>query len=391
MRNRIRLSKAASSVGAAILALLGSQAHSADGIQYRFSGYGTLAGTVTDQSDREFRTSMNQSKGVTDKLDLGADSRLGLQGVVDFGSGFTVVGQALAQRRRYDGDVKSNRDFDIGLEWLFAQYSPTSNVDLRLGRVVLPAFMISDSRNVGYAQPWLRAPLDVYAHMPLSNLDGVQVNWRIPVGTAIITLQPSYGTAHSNISSGTVVIDADAKPAYSLNATLEWGDWLARVGQVRGTTGIENVSINPFLPALNYDMKDKFTSAGVQYDNGTAVVMGEFAQRRQNDVPLLGRPLAESDSWYLAGGWRFGKWLPMLAYSQTKDKLTDVKTDATSVSLRYDLMTNVALKVQVSRYKALDSRAFVSAAQDNTLLGGSKDADYNDRVNVFSFGVDFVF
>lgn len=390
MRNRIRLSKAASSVGAAVLALLGVQAHSAEGIQYRFSGYGTLAGTVTDQSDREFRSSMNQSKGVSDKLDLGADSRLGLQGVVDFGSGFTVVGQALAQRRRHDGDEKSNRDFDIGLEWLFAQYSPTSNLDLRLGRVVLPAFMISDSRNVGYAQPWLRAPLDVYAQMPLSYLDGVQVNWRIPVGAAIITLQPSYGTSHSNISSGAVVIDADAKPVYSLNATLEWGDWLARVSQMRGTTAIDNVSISPFLPALNYDMKDKFTSAGVQYDNGTAVVMGEFAQRRQNDVQLLGRPLAETDSWYLAGGWRFGKWLPMVAYSETKDKLTDVKTNATSVSLRYDLMTNVALKAQISRYKALDSRAFVNPAVVNPLTA-TADADYNDRINVFSFGVDFVF
>jgi hypothetical protein len=390
MRNRNRLSAAFTSVSAAVLAAMGAQAHAADGVQYKFSGYGTLAGTVTDQSDREFRSSMNQSKGVTDKLDLGADSRLGLQGVVDFGSGLTVVGQVLSQRHRVDGDVDSNRDFDIGLEWLFAQYSPTPNLDLRLGRVVLPAFMISDSRNVGYAQPWLRAPIDVYAQMPLSNLDGLQVNWRIPVGSAIITLQPSYGTAHSNISSGAAVIDADAKPVYSLNATLEWTDWLFRVGQMRGTTGIENLSLSPFLPALNYDMKDKFSNLGVQYDNGTALVMAEFAQRRQNDVPLLGRPLAETDSWYVAGGWRFGKWLPLIAYSETKDKLTDVKTNATSVSVRYDIISNVALKAQVSRYKALDSRAFVNPAQVNPLTGVA-DADYNDRITVFSFGVEFVF
>lgn len=374
--------------GAGLALSLGAAQAQDSGVKTRFSGYGTIAATVTDQADREFRSSMNQSKGASDKLDFGPDSRLGLQGVVDFGQGFTATGQLLAQRRRVDDAVDSNQDFDLGVEWLFAQFSPTPNIDLRLGRVVLPAFMISDSRNVGYAQPWLRAPIDVYAQMPLTTLDGLQMNWRIPVGSAIFTIQPSYGTGHSNISSGGIVIDSDSSPTYGLNATVEWGNWLGRVGQTRGTTEIVDLQLSPFLPLLNYDMKDKFTSAGVQYDNGQLIVMSEFAKRTQNDVPLLGRPLAKTDSWYLAGGWRFGKWLPMVAYSETKDKLTDVKVDATAVSLRYDVVTNVALKAQITRHMARDSRAFVNAATSSAF---GTDADYNDRINVFSFGVDFVF
>src|SRR5690606_32482283 len=106
-----------------------------------------------------------------------------------------------------------------GVEWLFAQYSPTTNVDLRLGRVVLPAFMISDSRNVGYAQPWLRAPLEVYSQLPMSTLDGAQVNWRIPVGGAIVTIQPTYGSSASNSSSGGTAVETDGKPTLSLNAS----------------------------------------------------------------------------------------------------------------------------------------------------------------------------
>lgn len=127
---------------------------------------------------------MNQAQGTGTGWDLGLDSRLGLQGVAKFNDEFSVTAQLLGQRRR-TGDASAaqpNDDFDAGFEWLFAQYSPTSNFDMRLGRVVLPAFMISDSRNVGFSQPWLRAPLEVYGQMPLTTADGAQVSWRIPVG-----------------------------------------------------------------------------------------------------------------------------------------------------------------------------------------------------------------
>lgn len=228
----------------------------------------------------------------------------------------------------------------------------------------------------------MRAPLEVYSQLPMSTLDGAQVNWRIPVGGAIVTIQPTYGSSASNSSSGGTAVETDGKPTLSLNASVEWGDWLARIGRVRSTSEM-NLSLGPIT--LDYDMTDTFTSAGVQYDNGQAIVMAEVAQRRQNDAPApLRRPLAKSDSWYVGAGWRVGKLLPMLAYGATKDKLTNDKIDSTSLSLRYDVITNVALKAQISRHMARDTRAFVNPAQ-------SANKDYRDRVNVLSFGVDFVF
>lgn len=384
-------------------------AWAADGISYKFSGFGTLAGTVTDTSDLQFHSSLNQATGASSTLDLGTDSRLGLQGVVDFTQGLTVTGQLLMQRRRVDDSLTSNRDFDVGIEWLMAQYAVTPHLDLRLGRVVLPAFMISDSRNVGYSQPWLRAPLDVYAQMPLSTLDGIQAAWRLPVGAGILTLQPSFGKCSYNISTSGLVIKSNNDRVYGLNATFEYGDWLGRVGQVRGTTKDLGLDLLGIGVPIVYDMKDKFTSFGLQYDNGTAVVMAELATRRMNNLPAAppasysgidlgggftadlayllsgvgGRPLARSQNWYIAGGWRFGKFLPMLAIGKTTNQNVTPHTSTRSLglSLRYDLMSNVALKAQWNRYEAKDGSAFVDSAPSTD----------DRKVNVFAVGLDFVF
>jgi hypothetical protein len=372
---------------AASLALLGqSSSWALEGVQYKVSGFGTLAGTVTDKADLEFRSSRNQSVGANSTFDFGVDSRFGVQGTVDFGQGLTVVGQALAARRRVDEAVDSNRDFDLGVEWLMAQYSVNSNLDVRLGRVVLPAFMISDSRNVTYSQPWLRAPLEVYAAMPLSTVDGVQAAWRLPVSDAVITLQPTFGKASSNTSAGTSVIKSDRQRIASLNASVEYGSWLVRVGQVRGTT--PDFRLSSSLPS--WGSKDKFTNFGVQFDNGSALVMAELATRRMNDVPatfpvpsMAGRPLAKSQHWYVAGGWHVGKWLPVLALSKSTDQNVSphTSTRGLDLSVRYDLMPNVAVKAQFSRYESKDNAVFVT----------STSAAANEKVNVLSAGLDFVF
>jgi hypothetical protein len=292
-----------------------------------------------------------------------------------------------------DDTLDSNKDFDVGVEWLMAQYAATDTLDLRLGRVVLPAYMISDSRNVTYTQPWLRAPLEVYGAMALTTLDGVQAVWRIPVGGSVFSIQPSYGKSHPNQSISSAASGVVFKPPYarvtSLNATWEFGNWLARVGQVRSDNDKTTLDLAPgFLPAYVVDIKDKFTNFGVQFDNGSAIVMAEYATRRTNNTPANfisggNKPWAETDHWYVAGGWRFGKWLPMLAYSRITDESAAAAPSQTGIdlSLRYDLMTNVALKAQFSRYQSLDNTVFVTPT---TVANDHK-------VNVFAAGLDFVF
>ena len=135
---------------------------------------------------------------------------------------------------------------------------------------------------------------------------------------------------------------------------------------------------------VHFPIKDAFDCMGVQYDNGKAIVLSEFAKRSENPAPIIGEALEESDAWYVAGGWRFGKMTPMLIYGKFNAKQSLAFRQGSygtwSASLRYDLLRNVALKAQYSRPQAANPNYWVQP-----------DATSDERVNVYSVGADFVF
>lgn len=342
-------------VAAVSLALAGL-AHAQDsGITHKISGYGTLAGTFTDSSDAEYVGSLGKFKGADKQLDIGVDSRVGLQGVVNFDSQFSMTAQALMTRRQA-------KDFDVGMEWLYAQYAPIPEVNVRLGRVLMPSFLLSDSINVGYAQPWMRAPGEVYAQMLTNTVDGVQIGARHNFGSVLLSGQVSTGKSSFSIvvqSLGPVTVPVDH--VVSTNLTAEVGNWLARIGQATLHT---NVS------------KDDFAQIGMQYDNGTAVFMSE-GTRRHNTTSSY-----NNKSWYVAGGWRFGKLLPMVTYAALRPDVDNpvVKpVKSVAFSTRYDLASNVAFKAQVTRSDSTAS------------LFINKTANVSSKITVAAFGLDFIF
>lgn len=357
----------------ASLALAGLLSLSAEAdISTTLSGYGTVGGSLTSDNDFQYIHDPSEFSGAGHQIDIGLDSRIGVQAVVDFGSGFSVTAQEVAKQR---GDTK----FSLGTEWLFAQYAPDPDWKFRLGRVAMAAFLYSDSRNVGYAAPWFHAPNEIYAAEPFQNLDGAQIVWHHTLGPVGLGLSGSYGNTELPVEVGGTQDTVKAKSATNVAATVEYGDFLFRLAQ---TNLNQNVQL---APTLSFFLKDKFVSAGLQYDNGTAMVLSEYAKRSQNSVPELGgEVLKESSEWYVAGGWRFGKWTPLVSYAQTKPvaSLTSPagKFSTPSASLRYDVVTNVALKAQVSRAQAGNADYWTIP----NLASG-------EHINVYSLGADFVF
>ena len=111
--------------------------------------------------------------------------------------------------------------------------------------------------------------------------------------------------------------------------------------------------------------------------------MTEWTRRTQNSAPVFGEPLTAGTQWYVAGGWRIDKFTPMVRYVSNKPatSLLEYKgRPSVGLILRYDVMHNVALKAQVDRYDADTSAVFKTPA-----------AAPGTKVNVMSFGADFVF
>jgi hypothetical protein len=346
-----------------------------DGVTTTITGYGTVGGTFTSDSNYAYRHDATEFTGASNTLDVGLESRIGVQALFDFGSGLSVTVQEVARRR-------GSEDFDLGTEWLYAQYAPTSDWKFRLGRVVLPTFLLSDSREVGYAAPWFRAPNEIYASEPFYYVDGGQVLWRHAVGQTVLSLQSSYGNTKQTFESAGEELTIDTKYVFNASAAIEYSNVLLRVAQ----TNIVSPITLPLSPTYNlsYDAKDKYTSVGIQYDDGKAIALAEWAKRSQGNAPGFNLPLIASTQWYAAGGWRFGMLTPMVIYGVYKPIQTLASGAADygtwSGSLRYDIVHNVALKAEISRPQAGNSFYWVTPS-----------ATSSERVNVYSFGVDFVF
>jgi hypothetical protein len=367
-------------LGAALLFGWVAASAADDGISTTITGYGSLGGTFTSDTQFAYHHDPTEFKGAAEQFDIGLESRLGLQAVIDFGSGFSVTAQELIRERSAD-------EFSIGTEWLYLQYLPTSNLKLRLGRVVVGTFLFSDSRNVGYAAPWFRAPNEIYGANPVESLDGGQVLWSTNLGPVVLGLQGSFGTTsiqylvNSGSSSG-AIINIPFKNLYNLSASLEYQSFLLRVAQ----TVLRIPSALPLsaTSSLNYVLKDSFSTVGTQYDNGRVIALAEWAIRTQNNAPIVNEKADANREWYVAGGWRFDKLTPLLIYGKF-DQLNSLAGPASghgafSASLRYDVVHNIALKAQYSRPQASSTPYWVIP-----------DPASNKRVNVYSLGADFVF
>jgi hypothetical protein len=359
-----------------ILALsLGQVAQADDGFTTTVSGYGTIGGTYTGNSAYTYVQNGSEFKATNSQFDLGVDSRIGAQATFTYGTDLSVIVQEEAKRRGSD-------NFSLGTEWVYLQYKPTDDLKLRLGRVALATFLMSDFRDVGYAQTWFIAPNEVYGAEPFETLDGGQVLWHKALGPVGLDLEGEYGTTSQSLQEGSLSFDVKAKSAYNVAAAVSYRNFLLRIAETE-VSFPETLPLGP-TTVVNYMDHDKFLSAGVQYDDGTAIVLAEWAKRSENNVPGVNQPLAAFQVWYVAGGWRFGKLTPMVTYAtyKTGEALSSPALTAKtpSISLRYDVVTNVALKAQFSRAQA-DNEQYWSVANPNS----------SERVNVFSLGADFVF
>lgn len=327
----------------AVASTLSLGALGANAAEFSFGGYGTLSAVRSNSDTTSFRANWRQDKGSHGNVDLGVDSRLGVQGAVKFNDSISATGQLLALRR--DGKDK------VDVEWLYAQAQFTDELSARLGRVALPAFMLSDSRNVGYSQHWVRTPAQAYLGFPVTSVDGAQATYRRRLGDVNLTVQATLGRAQAELffdlgpQLGMATNHSEWKRLASINVTAERGDWQFRLGHTVTQEATNEYVSHPFIPTDRF--RDAFTGIGVQYDDGSLLVMAEYIMRKTTGE------IFDTGSYYVTAGYRFGAWMPYLVHSHLTYKgvalagLAPAATDA--VGLRWDFRTGMALKAQYER------------------------------------------
>lgn len=387
---------------------------------WSFSGYGTLgvAHSDNDRADYLVDAFKPSGPGYTREWNPEVDSRIAGQVTATFAPRITGVVQVIVQQRH-------DESWEPTVEWANVKWQVTDDLSVRAGRVVLPVFMVTDTRRVGYANPWVRPPVEVYSMVPVTYSDGLDASWRLPMGGGTTTFQGTVGRSDSKFpnSSGFDAGKAEARDLWALNATYERGPFTARVNY--GEAKLTISAFEPFFEgfrqfgpageaiAARYSVNGRkvdFLGLGANYDPGSWFAMAEWAHFDTHSV------VGEREAWYVSAGMRFGKWTPYATYASLDAKSTRSDPglpltglppqvlpvaaglnallnqqlalapiqETVSVGVRWDFWRNAALKLQYDHVN-------LGAGSVGTFGRVQPGFEPGGRVGIFSAAVDFVF
>jgi hypothetical protein len=385
------------------------------GSMFSFNGFGTVGAVHSSEDKADFTATEFEPNGAgyTRSWSASVDSLVGGQVTVTFTPQLSAVLQVIAQQN-YDDS------YTPYVEWANLKYLVTPDFDVRIGRVVLPTFLVSDSRDVGYSNPWVRPPPEVYELNPLTNLDGADASYRLRLGELTNTVQADYGRELSYKFAGGA--KSDATSTWGVFDNAEYASALLHIGYVASVITLNSAAalfdgLRQFGPqgtdlANEYVLANKnstiFTIAA-SYDPGTWFAMSEWARSRSDSF------IGVSTGWYVSGGYRFGRFTPYLTHAQvTERRVSDpglslsglpanlVSTAAalnvglnellatrpvqytSTIGLRWDFLKNFDLKVQLDRMA-------LGADSSGTLSNVQPGFQFGSVVYLFSAAVDFVF
>ena len=385
--------------------------------KFSFSAFGTL-GLVHSSEDRaDFTASPLQPNGAgyTRSWSPDIDSRLGAQAIADFTPQLSAMLQVISEQR-------FDKTFKPHIEWANITYRPTPELSVRLGRIVLPTFLLSDSRKVGYANPWVRPPVEFYGLLPIFDSDGADASYKMHVGDVVDTLVGTYGNARFRAPGGA---EFGARHLWVIADTIEYRSLIVHFAyQASAYTYRDDNPLDALFDAFRqfgpqgmalankYDLDNKLAeamTAGAIYDPGKWFLTGEWGRRNLHSAE------GESTAWYLSGGYRLAKFTPYVTFAELKANsntfdpglnvsalppylagpavglnaalnklLASIAVQNTiSVGTRWDVMKNVDLKMQ---YDRID----LGATSAGTLVNVQPGFQRGGSVNLLSIAIDFV-
>lgn len=285
-------------------------------------------------------------------------------------------------------------DWEPIIEWAYLAHE-FDNFTLRGGKLRAPLYMLSDYLDVGYSYPMARPSTEVYETLPASSFTGIDAIIPIEIGDAIVTLQPLFGQSE--------IAARDSSPEYGkvdlnnllgLAGSLQYDDFTFRVSYlVAEAENSGNLRLSPSV-----DGEDgTFAGIGIQYDNGSLIVLAEGTQ-----VTLDGK-YSDTQSMYSLVGYRVNSMTPYLMASNvsTQDDnerqglqtaLYSYERTTYSAGLRWDVLTNIALKFDLS-YSDFNntSGGLINNIDLSGLPVGNPPVFLNDDTMVYSAVLDFVF
>ncbi|NCP66260.1 MAG: topoisomerase IV [Paraglaciecola sp.] len=337
--------------------------------ELRINGFANLVGGLTSSDESVY--------GYNDKTSFNPESLFAIQMSGDINSKMSATGQMVARGRN---------DYDPAFEWAYLTYQASDRVSISAGRLRLPLFKYSASKDVGYSYHWVTAPRAVY-DVSFNNLDGFRFDYSNYAGDWEYNLQAGFGTVSNDLNTavGPARLQVDNLALISAEAVYNY--LKLRASYVTSKASISNTTIDGTIGGLRQagldalanniaftDDTATFTGIGLEYDTFNWFIGGEWTEIRIDDSFF-----PTTTSFYITAGFRSGKWTPSVTYEKQDannpfkfiDQVAGLPTpiqpvanavlvglqqpfveenNLLSAAIRYDYDTNVALKADISKY-----------------------------------------
>ena len=302
-----------------------------------FSGFGTV-GLARSNSKISIVKDLTDPNGYSKHGSiLLSDTRVGFQVDANFNAEMSATAQ-LVLRDRYVDSLKND------LEWAFIKYRPTNQLQFRFGRIGVDQFMLSDQRNVGYTNLWVRLPIEFYGPISIYHYDGADVKYSLPVADGSLETKFSYGRTSNEFTSTESI---DLRPLIAGSLLFSNEKYTLRAGYTNITfksdlpesdeltNGLKSVPSFIYSDAERLvnilELKNtsvQFLSLGFGYDYDNWQILAELSKAK-----FESQVLSDYDSGFLMGAYRIGNWTPYVSYSKIRPTSPEIHAEPPAFSI----------------------------------------------------------
>lgn len=358
--------------------------------------FGTLGGVYQDKEAVKYRKDIFAKDGSSGDLNFKTDSVLGMQLDLLLNDSFSLVTQGIVQNN-YEDNTQAK------IDWGYLKYDGGQNLVVKLGRIRTPYYRNSQNLNIGYSNLMIREAAEVYAQVPFSSYNGIEVAYSNLIDKYFYTLQMNYGEESLvvPIHSLDQKVDVDVENLFAMNLTFGTEALQLRATYIRANITASNASIDQLFAdfdelADRYEFRNKtseYRGFGLFVDMNHILFMAEYGQRK------IGTFYADTEGAYATLAYNFDSITPYITLAGSKMNQTTYGANTPSPVLNTILQTqNIAQKSKIAGVKyVINEHIDLKVQYDNVLTDGDYGSIHLHRLkdvpelHVFSFALDFIY
>lgn len=372
VRRAVRLARLAGGLAAATFAVTAHAGYSTD-FGLHLDAFGTLGGIYSDYDKADYVTDSYahpHGAGYTRSFSMDQDTKLGVQLTTPLWWDKLTATVQVVSEQRYNGK------FTPQFEWANLKYQIDSEWSVRVGRVLAPTYITSETQKVGYANYWARTPAEVAIGLPIPNIDGIDVSYERSFGEVSNRLEMLYGVNKEQVPYGITYANTQI---YAAADVVQYGAATLHLGfQKMYYTYAADSVVDP--------QKERYEAfeVGLTYDPGKFYLTGEIFNGQDQYA-------GHFEQWYAGGGYRLGTVTLYAARSNIEQATLGTwgayplfQQNTSMAGVRWDFYKNLDLKVQVDRTQ------IGSLMVPTSFINVQPSAKIGDHADIISAMIDFV-